>query len=234
MVDLTSEMASLWASLGPAPLDRGRVIQFVAASEGEGVSTVAREFARLAAVRARKPIWLVDADLDNQTQMSAILADAARFGGLGTLAGASPDGSSFFTVQPPSRTSDNVAVPDSAMVAARPALGGRLWVTRLRIERLRQGQRARMLPVAAYWDALRRHADYVVVDSPALDRSDAAATLAPFMDATILVLAAESTEASEAAAVRDAIERAGGRVAGLVLNRVRVETPPLVRRFLPS
>ena len=62
MVDLTSEMAGLWAALGSAPAHRGRVIQFACANTGEGASTVAREFARLAAVRARKPVWLVDAD----------------------------------------------------------------------------------------------------------------------------------------------------------------------------
>ena len=52
MVDLTTEMAALWAALGPAPGHRGRVIQIAAAGSGEGVSTVAREYARLAAVRA--------------------------------------------------------------------------------------------------------------------------------------------------------------------------------------
>jgi hypothetical protein len=34
MVDLTSEMAALWAALGPAPGHRGRVIQIAAASSG--------------------------------------------------------------------------------------------------------------------------------------------------------------------------------------------------------
>ena len=52
MVDLNTEMADLWASLGtPAP-GRARAVQFVAARRGEGTSTVAREFARFAARRA--------------------------------------------------------------------------------------------------------------------------------------------------------------------------------------
>ena len=41
MVDLTSEMAGLWAALGPAPAHRGRVVAFVAANTGEGGSTPA-------------------------------------------------------------------------------------------------------------------------------------------------------------------------------------------------
>ncbi|MEY3842111.1 MAG: hypothetical protein RLZZ542_1221, partial [Pseudomonadota bacterium] len=74
MVDLTSEMAALWAALGPAPGHRGRVVQIAAAGSGDGVSTVAREYARLAAVRARRPVWLIDADLARQGQMDAVAA----------------------------------------------------------------------------------------------------------------------------------------------------------------
>jgi hypothetical protein len=45
MVDLTSEMADLWTALGAPTVGPTRVIQFVAATTGEGASTVAREFA---------------------------------------------------------------------------------------------------------------------------------------------------------------------------------------------
>jgi Mrp family chromosome partitioning ATPase len=98
MVDLTSEMAALWAALGPAPGHRGRVIQIAAANGGEGVSTVALEYARLTAVRARRPVWLVDADLAQQGQMEAVAADPVRFGRVGKAAIATPDGSIFFAV----------------------------------------------------------------------------------------------------------------------------------------
>jgi Mrp family chromosome partitioning ATPase len=80
MVDLTTEMAGLWAALGPAPAHRGRVILFAAAQTGEGVSTVAREFARMAAVRGRRPAWLVDGDLTQQAQMEQVAAQPDRFG----------------------------------------------------------------------------------------------------------------------------------------------------------
>ena len=86
MVDLTTEMAALWAALGPAPGHRGRVVQIAAANTGEGVSTVAREYARLAAVRARRPVWLIDADLAQQGQLEAVAAEPDRFGALGKAA----------------------------------------------------------------------------------------------------------------------------------------------------
>ncbi|HRD28578.1 MAG TPA: sugar kinase, partial [Caulobacter sp.] len=63
MVDLSAEMAELWASLGGTSPGRARAVQFVAARRGEGTSTVAREFAAYAASRAGRTVWLVDLDL---------------------------------------------------------------------------------------------------------------------------------------------------------------------------
>jgi Mrp family chromosome partitioning ATPase len=205
MVDLTSEMAALWAALGPAPAHRGRVIQIAAAATGEGVSTVAREYARLAAVRARRPVWLIDADLPQQGQVQALTAQVVDVEGR--------------TVHP------------ARLIAARPFLGGRLWATQFAGERLRSGQRAEILAAPGYWDALRRHADTVVIDAPAADRSDASILLAPFVDATVLVVAAGSTAAREPLALRDEIEAVGGRIAGVVVNRSTYQPPAFLRRL---
>jgi Mrp family chromosome partitioning ATPase len=231
MVDLTSEMAGLWAALGSAPGHRGRVIQIACANTGEGASTVAREFARLAAVRARKPVWLIDADLAQPGQQEAIAYEPERFGRLGAAAASSPNGSSFFVVSPPVMGRDRKPVAHGRLMTARPCLGGRLWVTRFRVEVLRSGQRAEALPDPRYWDAMRKHADTVVIDSPAADRSDIAITLAPYVDATVLVVAAESTAANQPVILRDEIEAVGGRIAGVVVNRSTYRPPAFLRRL---
>ena len=231
MVDLTSEMAALWAALGPTPGHRGRVIQFAAANSGEGVSTVAREYARLAAVRARRPVWLVDADLAQQGQLEAVAAEPDRFGSLGKPAIATPDGSIFFAITPRITDRDGKPVHPARLITARPCLGGRLWVTRFAAEHLRSGQRAEPVADARYWDALRRHADTVVIDSPAADRTSTAITLAPFVDATGLVVAAESTAAGDPLLLRDEIEAAGGRIAGVVVNRSTYQPPAFLKRL---
>lgn len=231
MVDLTSEMSGLWAALGPAPAHRGRVVAFVAATTGEGVSTVAREYARLAAVRARKPVWLIDGDLNQQGQLEAVGADSDRFGALGKPAQASPDGSSFFAVTPPLKTAEGRMVRPARLLTARPCLGGRLWVSRFATERLRSGQRAEALPDARYWDALRKHADTVVIDVPAADRNDMAIMLAPVVDFMVLVVASETTEAEPPLILRDEIEGVGGRIAGVVVNRQRWAPPGFLRRL---
>jgi len=231
MVDLTSEMAALWAALGPAPGHRGRVVQIAAATTGEGVSTVAREYARLAAVRARRPVWLVDADLAQQGQMEAVAAEPDRFGALGKAAIATPDGSIFFAVTP--RIMDRAGKPvhPARLVTARPCLGGRLWVTRFAAEHLRSGQRTEAVSDPRYWDALRKHADTVVIDAPAADRNDMAIVLAPYVDATVLVVAAESGAANEPLMLRDEIEAVGGKIAGVVVNRSTYNPPAFLKRL---
>jgi len=231
MVDLTSEMAGLWAALGSAPAHRGRVIQFACANSGEGASTVAREFARLAAVRARKPVWLIDADLAQPSQQEAVAGEPERFGRLGAAASSSPNGSSFFAVSPPVMGRDRKPIAPARLMTARPCLGGRLWITRFRADVLRSGQRAEPLPDPRYWDAMRKHADTVVIDAPAADRSDLCITLAPYVDATVLIVAAESTAANEPVILRDEIESVGGRIAGVVVNRSTYSPPAFLRRL---
>lgn len=231
MVDLTSEMAGLWAALGPTPAHRGRVIQFACATTGEGASTVAREFARLAAVRARKPVWLIDADLAQQGQQDAIEAEPERFGRFGAAAAASPDGSVFYAVTPPVLGRDSRPLAPSRLMTARACLGGRLWVTRFRTETLRSGQRAEPLPDPQYWDVMRQHSDTIIIDAPAADRNDVAITLSPFVDATVLVVSAGTTSANEPVILRDEIESVGGRIAGVVVNRSTYKPPAFLRRL---
>lgn len=230
MVDLTTEMAELWASLGPPPAGPARVIQFAAAASGEGTSTVAREFARFAAGRLRGPVWLVDLDFADSPQYRTIAADPRRYGALGKAAAASPDDSCFFTVQPPARDPEGRPVADARYMVAHPVGGSQLWVTRFRREMLRAGQGVRMRPTADYWNALRRNAELVVVDAPAAERATVGLAMAPFVDFTVLVVAADAAHAAAPAALKDAILAAGGRCAGLVFNRAQVRAP----RFLGS
>ena len=70
-----------------------------------------------------------------------------------------------------------------------------------------------------------------MIDSPAGERSDACITLAPFVDSTVLVVAAEEGSATEPMILRDEIEGAGGRIAGLVVNRSTYKPPAFLKRL---
>jgi Mrp family chromosome partitioning ATPase len=236
ILDLSQEMAELAASLGPlaspASAERGRVVQFAAARAQEGVSTVAREFARFMSTRMRRPVWLVDADLDGQSQYAYLIGQQTRFGAVGAATAASPDGSIFFRINPPA-LENGTPVPDARYLSAHPVGGVKLWVTRFRRDRLNNAQIAQVFSNPGYWNALRQHADMIVVDAPAAERSQAAINLAPHVDATVLVAAADETEIQSPAILRSALQGAGGRVAGLFFNKVDITPPPFLKSVMP-
>ena len=233
MVDLTAEMAELWTSLGTPTPGHARVIQFIAAQDGEGVSTVAREFARFAAARSSRPVWLVNTDPASDTQTEAFKADPDRYGPLGEMAQASPDGSMFFAVQPAALDPSGKPVPNARYLVAHPLDERKLWVTRFRRDLLAPGQSLHILPLADYWNALRKHAGLIVVDSPSAARTPEGLTIAPFMDCTVLVLAAGGSGSKAASRLKDAILAKGGRCAGLVFNRMALRPPKFLRALLP-
>ncbi len=233
MMDLSAEMAELWTSFGGSPGGRARLVEFIAAREGEGVSTVAREFAFYAARTLGLRVWLIDLDLMGQSQAACLSREPRRFGELGPPASATPDGSMFFSVQPPLKRPDGRPWPDARYISAHAAGGAGFWVTRFRREAMRGRQGVHILPVADYWKALRRHADLVVVDAPAVERSQGGLTVAPFMDDVVLVVAADEGDPRAPAELRDDLVAAGAHCAGLFVNRVRLEPPGFLRGSVP-
>jgi hypothetical protein len=234
MVDLTQEMTELASRLeGPTP-EAGRVVQFAAAHAGEGTSTVAREFAFAMSRTARRGVWLIELDLMAGAQRAAVAAEVARYGPLGAPVRASPGEAIFLGVAPPRIGEDGRAWPDVRYLAAYPVGGARWWVTRFRQEALEPGQTASVTAAPAYWNVMRAHADWVVVDAPAADRSRAALQVAPFADANVLVVAADPEDTSGAAELRDAIMAVGGTCAGMVVNRAVAALQPATSEAAPS
>jgi hypothetical protein len=229
MVDLSAEMVDLWASLGAPPAGRSRVIQIVAARTGDGASTVARELAHYASRRTGRSVWLVDLDLGGGGQHAAIAAEPDRYGVLSKPTKGSPDGSAFFNVHPPAFTPEGKIWPDGSYLAAHRVGSGRWWVTRFMRERLVGRQSVRPASTADYWRALRGFAEVIIVDGPAMDRSQACVAVAPHMDQTVLVVAADQADIGAPAALRDAISEAGGQVTGLFFNRAVVEPPGFLK-----
>ncbi|WP_140984642.1 CpsD/CapB family tyrosine-protein kinase [Asticcacaulis tiandongensis] len=219
MVDLTKEMADLMSALGRPQGAQGRTLMFVSAYDGEGVSTVAREYARCEAAFSKRPVWLVDADVRRQGQLDTILTEEARFGPPGPVSRATPDGSVFFTLTPKSRSEQ--AQSDAHLLIARPFLDKRLWVTRLRDDKIEQGQRVKLIAETPYWQVLKQHAQTVIIDVAAFERADHAVHLAAQVDGIVMVVAEGQGDINSRVALKTALEQAGGRILGLVYNRAR-------------
>ena len=98
--------------------------------------------------------------------------------------------------------------------------GTRLLVSRFRNEELKRAQRVQLRTQADWWKTVRRAADWIIVDAPALTRSPAGLAMAAQMDAVFIVLEADSTGAEELLGLRREIEAHGGRIGGIVMNRI--------------
>jgi Mrp family chromosome partitioning ATPase len=71
--------------------------------------------------------------------------------------------------------------------------------------------------LAAAIASLRARYDYVIVSCPSLPRYGDAVAIAPHVDAAILVISAGVTGRDEAIQARDALERVGSRILGMVM-----------------
>lgn len=73
-------------------------------------------------------------------------------------------------------------------------------------------------------ESLLESSDILVFDTPPLNAVTDAAPLASRADATILVVEAGRTTRQMAAKAKDAVERVGGKIAGVVLNKVKARS----------
>jgi Mrp family chromosome partitioning ATPase len=227
-MDLASEMAALAKRLGPPPLGLGRVVQFVAPDAQADAAPIARAFALEMARTAAKGVWLIELDLLQSAQHRYFEERQDHYGQLGPPARAAPGDAVHFSVEPKDPYGPS---SDGDFVYAQAVGRRRLWVTRFRREALSAGQSVKILADGAYYDALRPHADYVVVDAPALDRSPAARVAAPYMDDNILVASAKSPNGAAVIALKEELRAAGGRCTGLVLTDAPKEPPPFLQRL---
>ncbi len=77
----------------------------------------------------------------------------------------------------------------------------------------------------AHLQEWRASFDLMVLDQPAMERSAAAVLLAPHVDTTLLVAAAERTALDTLTLVRDRLLGGGGAIRGVLFNRQRQHLP---------
>ena len=219
MRDLRPDLATLWQSVSRLRSARGaRSVMFVAARSGEGTSSMAASFALIAAEHAARTAWLVDLDLG--------VNEAFRGFDTGFAGGVARPGRAYDAALGCEPVYELVPAPlggGSKMLTVHPVEGTRLLVTRFRTERLAAGQSVHLRAQPDWWQALRRSTDWIIMDAPALERSDVALDVAAEADGVVLVVQAETTSAEEVARLQAGIENEGGRVIGVVLNRMRAD-----------
>ena len=220
MHDLRSDLGAVERAVGRLPAMGGsRVICFLSANGGAGTTSAAVSFALLAEKRAARSVWLVD--LDFRGNRAAEAFQSPPFDEIGPLS-RPYDGA--LNCPPPYALSPESDLEATArgsdkLLTVHQVGERRLLVTRFRGERLPPEERVRLRDSAAWWSAVRRAADWIIVDAPALDKSGDGLAIAAYVDAYVLVLNGPDTTAGDAMVLRQEIERQSGRVIGAVLNR---------------
>lgn len=218
MRDLREDLESIWRTSARVPSagDAGRVIMFVSALAGEGTTSVASSFACLAARRAEKQAWLVDLDLARNQVFRGFERRFARdIGRPGRAYDASLRQEPIYSVSP--KLAD---ARQNKLLTAHDVEGLPLLITRFRNERLSAGQTVALKSSPGWWSAVRKIADWVIVDAPALERSSAAFSVMDEVDAIVLVVEADRTAPADVDLARQEFEARGGHVIGAVLNKV--------------
>ncbi|MDC7785241.1 polysaccharide biosynthesis tyrosine autokinase [Rhodoplanes sp. TEM] len=175
-----------------------RAIGVLAASSGEGATTIAANYA-IACARAGTRTLLVDACHD-EPRLSRELAGAEQQTGLTEIVADSALSA---------RTIAQLAKQRFAVLPMGAATDGPNPVDRI-------GSDAAALQISDLTGAF----DLVVFDLPALDASPDALALIPFLDGIVVVADATSTSLDRLSGARDAILAASGTVLGVVLNKV--------------
>lgn len=80
--------------------------------------------------------------------------------------------------------------------------------------------------------ALHRNFNYILLDCPALEVSTDALVFASLVSGVVLVAEAERTTKEHVTWAQNAIEKAGGKVMGAILNKRRYPIPNFVYRWL--
>ena len=205
---LATPLTPLFAAIRPL-LDgkEGVVLHLVAATPGEGTSTIASEFAMLAGTTGHRRTLLIDADRRNPRTARAFSCDTGR--GLAELLWSGFD------------EADDVLQPIAGTLLSVTCLSGDRGPASLDAESLRE-----------LYGRLRGQFELVVIDCPPVDEGAFSNLLPEAGDGVVLVVQAEKTRPAVVARAKDLVEHAGGHMLGAVLNRRTNYIPEFLYKLL--
>jgi len=206
--DLDARMEGLYQAIcSMLPSDRGRIVGFIAAHTGAGVSSVSAELARVAEKGHGASVLLVDTDLRNG-------AICGRFG-----------------LKPATGIQEAIANNRPVEEAIVQSGTSHLYLSALSAAgsgAINTDSRA----LHAAMDRLRDDFDLIIFDAPPALETAAGLAISAFADGMVIVVEAEKTRWQVAESVRDAIEKQGGNVLGVVLNKRHYHIPDFIYKRL--
>jgi Mrp family chromosome partitioning ATPase len=129
-----------------------------------------------------------------------------------------------------------MSTEDAGESTARLSTGGttaNLWQTH-RPDGSRDNWHGIQTRLAIYLERLRRDYRYILIDCPSLREAEHAVVLAPLVDGVVLVVEANRTQKEQFLYADRAIENAGGRILGHVLNKRTYVIPDWLHRKMEA
>jgi len=207
-MDMEDEMISLYQNIESRlpDLDR-KVILFLSAKEGEGTSTIVREFARVAAKKMGKLVFLLDSN--RNTPHKCLFLHITPECGWEEIArdDADPAINSNRGEMDVETRPDNVLYGDGQL---------NFYSTE----------------ILDFWESLRKKYHLVLIDSAAASRSPEGIELSRRVDGVVLVVEAEKTRWQVVENLKNKIENNGGNILGIVFNKRRYYIPESIYRKL--
>jgi Mrp family chromosome partitioning ATPase len=199
---LDKEMVLLYQHIDSLLHDSPRkVVQFIAAREGEGTSTVVREFARTSAMMLGKSVFLLDADKPNLP--SEVFADGPPEGRDGN------DPATPGTVEKAISRVDRSGASVCLIPQGSTFLRKHFYSPQ----------------IEDFWENLRRQFELVLIDSPSFAASPDGIAISRRVDGVVLVLEAEKTRWPVAENLIEQIRKNDGNILGIVFNKRRFHIP---------
>ena len=209
LADMDRELLMLYQNIDFClPETNQRAVQFIAAHEGEGVSTLVREFARVMGVQLKKSVLIVDAAHRNPSQHIHFNIDQ-EFGWREAMDSGEPLEKAVYKA-----AVGNVylspLVPHSSLP---PQVYNDVATTHLLTE-------------------LKQKFDLILIDSSPATVSPDSLAISRNVDGVVLVVEAERTRWPVVEKVKESILNNGGNILGLVLNKRRYHIPESIYRRL--
>jgi protein-tyrosine kinase len=204
-LDIEEEMIDLYTTVtAMLPSPGGKLLQFIGSQEGEGTSTLIREFARVAYVRFNKSVFLLDVvssmSPQKHNQECSLKVVGQETDLMGELLGELVD--SRFLMCPVSKLRGSLTE-----VLGSPHL-------------------------ESLFGKLRQQFDFILIDSPPVTRSAVGLALVHKVDGVLLVVEAEKTSWSIARHVKNRIIQAQGNILGVILNKRQYYIPSFIYKWL--
>jgi len=207
---LEDQMLSLYKIIDTLLLPgKSKIVQFIGSREGEGTSTIVREFARTAADLVGNSVLLLDADRHGPTREYFFDININKPScWLDALKSDQNAGDTFYRV-------------GQSKLFVSPLCNSASYTPEIFDSRFDNMCRE-----------LRTDFDLVLIDSSPLTVSPDGLAIASKVDGVVLVIEAEKTRWQTAMRMKENILRVGGNILGVVLNKRRYYIPQSIFKYL--